>query len=64
MTLNVFGFEAEGDPQELALFTLVLTFAIKKQTDIEKKKEVDEWMKKYGDKTFAELMKTEREDEE
>ena len=64
MTLNVFGFEAEGDPQELALFTLVLTFAIKKQTDIEKKKEVDEWMKKYGDKTFEELMKTEREDEE
>ena len=64
MTLNVFGFEAEGDPQELALFTLVLTFAIKKQTDIEKKKEVDEWMKKYGDKTFEELMKTEREGEE
>lgn len=64
MTLNVFGFEAEGDPQELALFTLVLTFAIKKQTDIEKKKEVDEWMKKYGDKTFEELMKTERDDEE
>ena len=65
MKLTVFnGFVAEGTEAELAFYTLLLveSFRLKKEHD--DKVEVDEWMKKYGDKTFEEIMKMEREDEE
>lgn len=65
MKLTVFnGFVAEGTEAELAFYTLLLveSFRLKKEHD--DRVEVDEWMKKYGDKTFEEIMKMEREDEE
>ena len=65
MKLTVFnGFVAEGTEAELAFYTLLLveSFRLKKEHD--DKVEVDEWMKKYGDKTFEEIMRMEREDEE
>ena len=65
MKLTVFnGFVAEGTEAELAFYTLLLveSFRLKKEHD--DKVELDEWMKKYGDKTFEEIMRMEREDEE
>ena len=64
MKLDVFGFVAEGTPWELAFFTFVLVSAFKQKSDDDKQKEVEEWMKKYGDKTFEELMRMERDGEE
>lgn len=55
---------AEGDETELAFFTAILLETFRMKNDADKKKEVDDWMKKYGDKTFEELMRTERDEEE
>ena len=55
---------AEGSEMECALYTHVLLQLLRLQTEHDKKKEVDEWMKKFGDKTFDELMKMERDEEE
>lgn len=49
---------------ECALYTHVLLQLLRLQTEHDRKKEVDEWMKKFGDKTFDELMKMERDEEE
>lgn len=54
----------EGTEMELALFTAILLETFRMKNDADKKKEVDDWMKKYGDKTFDELMKMERDEEE
>lgn len=65
MKLNVFNaFVAEGEPADLAMFLFVLICGLQQKTDDDKKKEVDEWLKKYGDKTFEELMRMERDEEE
>ena len=65
MRLKIFDvFVAEGDEREIALYTALLIEVLKNMNDIQKKKEVEDWMKKYGDKTFEELMKSEtREDD-
>lgn len=54
----------EGDEMELALFTAILLETFRMKNDADKKKEVEDWMKKYGDKTFDELMRMERDEEE
>ena len=65
MKLKVFGvIEAEGEPADLAYYTCLIVFVLKDKQDADKKKEVDDWMKKYGDKTFDELMRMESEGEE
>ena len=65
MKLKVFDvIVAEGSEAECAFYTALLieTFRLKQEQD--KKKEVDDWLEKYGDKTFEELMKMERDEEE
>lgn len=64
LKLDVFGFTAEGTPVDLAVFTFVLVDAFKQKADYDKKKEVDEWLEKYGNKTFEELMRMESDGEE
>lgn len=54
----------EGDETELAFFTAILLETFRMKNDADKKKEVDDWLKKYGDKTFEELMRMERDEEE
>ena len=54
----------EGTEMELALFTAILLETFRMKNDADKKKEVEDWMKKYGDKTFEELMRMERDEEE
>ena len=41
---------------------MIESFRLKQEHD--KKQDVKEWMEKYGDKTFEDLMKMEREEEE
>ena len=55
---------AEGNELECAIYSaaFIETFRLKQEHD--KKKEVDEWLKKYGDMTFEQLMNKEREEEE
>ena len=60
MTIDIFGFKAEGEPSELAWFVFVLVSLFQAKKDADTKKEVDAWLAKYGDKTFEELMNVER----
>lgn len=55
--------KVEGNEMELAFFTAVLLETFRMKSEADKKKEVDDWLKKYGDKTFDELMKMERDEE-
>lgn len=55
---------AEGSEVECAMYTHCLLQFMRMQTEHDKKKEVDEWMRKFGNKTFEELMKMERDEEE
>lgn len=65
MKLNVCEIiTVEGTEMELAFFTAVLLETFRMKSEADKKKEVDNWLKKYGDKTFDELMKMERDEEE
>lgn len=65
MTLRLMEiFVAEGTEQELAMYTSLLLDMLKKISDFEKKKEVEDWMKKFGDKTFEELMKAETKEDD
>lgn len=65
MTLHLMEiFVAEGTEQELAMYTTLLLDMLTKVNEFNKKKEVEDWMKKFGDKTFKDLMDAEnREDE-
>ena len=56
--------EVEGNEIECAMYTCVSLEALRLKNEHDKKKEVDEWLEKYGNKTFEELMRTERDDEE
>ena len=57
-------FVAEGTEQELAMYTTLLLDMLTKVNEFNKKKEVEDWMKKFGEKTFKDLMDAEnREDE-
>lgn len=65
MKLKVFSvIEAEGTEPELALYTLVLVEALRMKQEADKKSETEAWLKKFGDMTFEELMKRERDEEE
>ena len=65
MRLKIFDvFVAEGDEREIALYTALLIEVLKNMNDIQKKKEVEDWMKKYGNKTFEELMKSETQEDD
>ena len=65
MILKIFDvFVAEGDERELALYTALLFEVMKGISDIHKKKEVEDWMEKYGNKTFEELMKSETQEDD
>ena len=65
MILKIFDvFVAEGDEREIALYTALLLEVMKGISDIHKKKEVEDWMKKYGNKTFEELMKSETQEDD
>ena len=65
MKLKVFDcFTAEGTEAELAMFTMLILECFQLKDEQKKKKDVEDWMKKYGEKTFAELMKMERDEEE
>ena len=65
MRLKIFDvFVAEGDEREIALYTALLFEMLKNMSDIQKKKEVEDWMKKYGNKTFEELMKSETQEDD
>lgn len=65
MTLRLMEiFVAEGTEQELAMYTTILLDMLKKISDFEKKKEVEDWMKKFGDKTFEELMQAETKEDD
>lgn len=55
---------AEGTEVECAMYTHTLLEIFRLKSEFDKKKETDEWLKKYGDMTFDELMKRERDDEE
>lgn len=55
---------AEGSELECAIYSAALIETIRLKQEHDKKQEVDEWLQKYGDMTFDELMKREREDEE
>jgi len=54
---------AEGNEMELAFYTAVLLETFRLKNEAYKKKEFDDWLKKYGDKTFEELMKMESDEE-
>jgi hypothetical protein len=65
MKLKVFEvIVAEGTEIECALYTHVLIDIFRMKSEFDKKKEVEDWMKKFGDMTIDELMKREREEEE
>ena len=65
MKLTVFDvMVAEGTEIECAMFACVFLEALRMKDEHDKKKEVDEWLEKYGDMTFDELMRKEREDGE
>ena len=65
MVVKVLGvIEVEGSEIECALYTHCLVQLFRLQTEHDKKKEVDAWLKKYGDMTFEDLMKMERDEEE
>lgn len=66
MTVKLFdGFLiAEGTELECAIYTHALIESIRMKQEFDKKQEVDEWLKKFGEMTFEELMKRERDDEE
>lgn len=51
---------AEGTEMELAFYTAVLLETFRMKNEADKKKEFDDWLAKYGDKTFEELMNAER----
>lgn len=53
---------AEGTELECAIYTHALLESLRLKHEHDKKEEVDEWLKKYGDMTFDELMKRERDD--
>ena len=55
---------AEGEPQELAYFVCLVLSVMKDKAEKDKEKAVKDWLDKYGDKTFDELMRMEREEEE
>lgn len=64
MKLKVFDvIIAEGSEMECAMYTCIFLETLRMKSEMDKKREVDEWMKKYGDKTFEELMKMERDEE-
>lgn len=54
---------AEGTELECAIYTHALLESLRLKHERDKKEEVDEWLKKYGDMTFDELMKRERDDD-
>ena len=65
MKLKVFDIvEVEGTEIECAMYTCVFLEALRLKNEHDKKQEVDEWLKKYGEMTFDELMRKERDDEE
>ena len=65
MKLTMFdAFVIEGEPTELAFFMSMVLCVLKDKDESDKKKEVESWMAKYGDKTFDELMRMERDGEE
>lgn len=65
MKLKVFDIiEVEGNEIECAMYTCVFLEALRLKNEHDKKKEVDEWLKKYGDMTFEELMRKESDSEE
>lgn len=55
---------AEGSELECAIYSAAFLETIRLKQEHDKKQEVDEWLKKYGDMTFEELMKRESDDEE
>ena len=60
MKLKVFDvITVEGEEMECALYTAILLEAFKLKNEHDKKKEFDDWLAKYGDMTFEELMKKE-----
>ena len=64
MTLKIFDIIiAEGTEVECAVYTHALLESFRLKNEMEKKKEVEDWMKKYGNMTFEELMKKERDEE-
>ena len=57
----------KGDAQELAVYTAMLLWLIKKVTKTEEEKEAQkelELLEKFGNMTFEDLLKREREDTE
>lgn len=65
MMLKVMGIiEAEGTALDLAMYTHTLLEIFRIKHEFDKKRDVEEWMEKFGDMTFEELMRKEREDEE
>lgn len=55
---------AEGTEIECAMYTHTLIEIFRLKNEYDKRKETEEWMKKFGEMTFDELMKRERDDEE
>lgn len=65
MILKIFDvFEAEGEPADLAYFASLIICVLKDKEEADKKKQVKEWLDKYGSKTFDEIMRMERDEEE
>ena len=55
---------AEGSEHECAIYTFALLEMLRMKSEMDKQKEAEEWLKKYGGMRFEDFMKTEREDEE
>lgn len=55
---------AEGTELECAIYSAAFIEALRLTNEFDKKKETEEWLKKYGSMTFDELMRREREEEE
>ena len=65
MKMTVFNlFEVEGNEMECALYTCIMIEALRMKKEHDDKKELDEWMTRFGNMTFEELLRHEREGDE
>lgn len=64
MTLKVMGIiEAEGKEIELAVYSHCLLEIFRLKYKYDQEKEAEDWMEKFGNVSFEELMKREQEED-
>ena len=65
MKVTVMGIiVAEGSELECAIYTAAFLETLRLKQEHDKNKEAEEWLKKYGEMTFEQLMNKERDEGE